>query len=187
MNVNSREPVSLPSEILQEIFYVIRSCFFNRLPNFDVVVGKQLLQLLSDSNNFVINEETTKTSISKYYDLSIFVKNDQKTLLSILKLIFKATFVLIISCYEANRALVWGSVSRLQSEYGSLIEFQKLDAREWNYLLNYRNAVKIAQIIIPAKNNKGSLLMIAGSLEGSRSEYVTGGRFLFIYFFLTMF
>jgi len=176
INKNRSVPVILSREAHIDIFNVIKQCFSYRLHNFDTLVAPKLWQVLADSNSFVITEEITKNAVGKYYDASQFQTNHQKLVLWIVRLIFKATFVLIISYYKENRELIWSSVDRLVAEYGHHEEFRDLDPREKNYLLNFRNAIKIAQLIIPAKNNKGSLLLIAGSLEGSRNEYVTGGK-----------
>jgi hypothetical protein len=49
------------------------------------------------------------------------------------------------------------------------------DHQELQYLLNYRNYLRIALQIIPARLNKQLLLKVASRLEGSKNEYITGG------------
>eukprot|EP01038_Epipyxis_sp_PR26KG_P005539 gene5539-7657_t len=170
-----RSPVPLAECTHREIFDVIKACFSYRLPDFDELVATKLWQALLESNNVVINEEAAKSVVGNYYDIASFRTNEQRLVLWIIKLIFKSAYVLVISHYDCNRQLVWPNIDRFVQEYGHLDDFKGLDSRELNFLLNYRNVMKIAQLIVPAKNNKGSLLLIAGSLEGSRNEYVTGG------------
>ena len=46
--------------------------------------------------------------------------------------------------------------------------------RELQYLLAFRNIIRVALLVIPPLSNKQLLLNIGGRLEGSGNEYITG-------------
>eukprot|EP01038_Epipyxis_sp_PR26KG_P005493 gene5493-7605_t len=163
-----------------EVCSIVKKCFsdFNY---FDKVVGEKLKKLVEETNDTEIDVNTTKNILSRHYDLSSFNSKHEKNLLDQIGLIFKTTYVLILSLYEVHKSLQWTGVNELLREYGKLPEFSDLnpnnenDLEELHYLLKFRNMLKVALLIIPAKFNKSTLIKIAARLEGSNREYITGG------------
>jgi hypothetical protein len=64
---------------------------------------------------------------------------------------------------------------RISLDLFFLNPFLREDHQELQYLLNYRNYLRISLQIIPARLNKQLLLKVASRLEGSKNEYITGG------------
>lgn len=89
-----------------------------------------------------------------------------------IQLIFKACYVLILSYKDSSRDLFWEDTDTLLAEYPN---FSSVDSDELQLLLNFRNMVKITLMVVPARLNKQCILKIAGRLEGSQNEYITGG------------
>lgn len=87
-------------------------------------------------------------------------------------LILRTAYVLILSYHPQNQHLMSGDVHQLLKDYP---QFQGQDEEELRYLLHFRNYLRLALIIIPARLSKQLLIKIAARLEGSRKEYITGG------------
>ena len=64
------------------------------------------------------------------------------------------------------------SIDDLIRQYPEFIEVE--GPRELQYLLAFRNIVRVALLVIPPLSNKQLLLNIGGRLEGSGNEYITG-------------
>ena len=154
-----------------QIFSQIRSSFSD-FHLFDNLVSDKLKQAIIDSDNIEINFKTTKKVAERYFDVESFKTTEQKLVWAQIQLIFKATYVLILSQSTASQALFWEDTDTLLDNYPS---FSSVDAEEQQLLLNFRNMVKITLMVVPARLNKQCILKIAGRLEGSQNEYITGG------------
>lgn len=139
---------------------------------FDNLVSEKLKQAIIDSDNIEINFKTTKKVAERYFDVESFKTTEQKLVWAQIQLIFKACYVLILSQSDSSQALFWDDVETLLDNYPS---FSSVDTEEQQLLLNFRNMVKITLMVVPARLNKQCILKIAGRLEGSQNEYITGG------------
>lgn len=154
-----------------QIFSQIRSSFSD-FHLFDNLVSEKLKQAIIDSDNIEINFKTTKKVAERYFDVESFKTTEQKLVWAQIQLIFKATYVLILSQSPTSQALFWENTDILLNNYPA---FSSVDAEEQQLLLNFRNMVKITLMVVPARLNKQCILKIAGRLEGSQNEYITGG------------
>lgn len=139
---------------------------------FDNLVAEKLKQAIIDSDNIEINFKTTKKVVERYFDIEAFKTPEQKLVWAQLQLIFKACYVLILSQKPSSRAQFWEDTDTLLKHYP---QFSSVDGDELQLLLNFRNMTKITLMVIPARLNKQCILKIAGRLEGSQNEYITGG------------
>jgi len=165
---------SLSDEEQKIIFNMLKICFSD-CPYFDSMIADKLIQLLADSNYSEINVAATKHVTDKYFDTKSFKDTPQRKLIfTQIQLIFKCCYVLILTFHPNLQALKWGTVQELLAAYPA---FQTIDDNlELQYLLNFRNTLRIALEIVPAPAHKQLLINIAGRLEGSNcSEYITGG------------
>ncbi|KAJ1423182.1 hypothetical protein B484DRAFT_444271 [Ochromonadaceae sp. CCMP2298] len=127
--------------------------------------------ILQDSNSVEINIKTTKKVAERYFDVDSFKSTEQKLVWAQIQIIFKATYVLLLTYQESVRAS-FTSTDQLLAEYPW---FASLDGEELRLLVNFKNMVRVALRVIPARLNKQCILKIAGRLEGSQNEYITGG------------
>ena len=164
-------PVVLSPAIHEEIYERVRNAFVD-FTLFDQLVSKQLKKAIADSNTIDIDVKTTRKLIDKYFDAESFKTEQQKLLLTQIQLILRTTYVVILSYHENVQAQLWRDIPTLLDHYP---QFQGQEEEELKYLLTFRNMVKVALMIIPARLNKQLLLKIAARLEGSRTEYITGG------------
>jgi hypothetical protein len=161
----------LSPEIHQRIFDELKSSFSDFV-FFDRLVADKLKQAISDSNVIELNMKTTKKVAERYFDVESFKTKELKLVFAQIQLIFKACYVLILSYHEYPRSLFWNSVDDLLAKYP---QFSICSDEERQLLLNFRNMVKVALMLIPARLNKQCILKVAGRLEGSQNEYITGG------------
>lgn len=161
----------LTPEQHDEIFYQMKRIFsdFHLL---DKLVASNLKTAIQESNNIEINHLTTKKVVERYYDVQSFTSPEQKLLLSQISLIFKACYVLILTYHDGPKQFMWQSVDKLLEAYP---EFQGVEDEELQLLLKFRNMLRITLLLIPARLNKSIILKVAGRLEGSQNEYITGG------------
>jgi hypothetical protein len=164
-------PVVLSPVIHEEIYERVRNAFVD-FSLFDQLVSNQLKKAIADSNTIDIDVKTTRKLIDKYFDAESFKTEQQKLLLTQIQLILRTTYVVILSYHENVQAQLWCDIPTLLDHYP---QFQGQEEEELKYLLTFRNMVKVALMIIPARLNKQLLLKIAARLEGSRTEYITGG------------
>lgn len=155
----------------QEFFNQIKSSFSD-FHLFDYLVADKLKQAIIDSDNIELNMKTTKKVAERYFDVESFKTPEQKLVWAQIQLIFKACYVLILSHQEQPRSLFWESTDTLLEHYP---HFSSVDSEELQLLLNFRNMVKVTLMLVPARLNKQCILKIAGRLEGSQNEYITGG------------
>lgn len=154
-----------------QIFSQIKSSFSD-FHLFDNLVSEKLKQAIIDSDNIEINFKTTKKVVERYFDIEAFKTPEQKLIWAQIQLIFKACYVLILSNQPSSQALFWEDTDTLLDQYP---QFASVDNDELQLLLNFRNMTKITLMVIPARLNKQCILKIAGRLEGSQNEYITGG------------
>ena len=64
------------------------------------------------------------------------------------------------------------SIDEFIRRYPDFVEIE--DSQELQYLLAFRNIIRVALLVIPPLSNKQLLLNIGGRLEGSGHEYITG-------------
>lgn len=164
-------PVPLSPNIHEEIYEKVRNAFVD-FGLFDQIVSKQLKQLISDADQIEIDAKSLRKLTEKYFDVESFKSEQQKVILQQIHLILRTAYVVILSYHENVKPLMWSDVNTLLEHYP---QFQGQDEDELKYLLIFRNYLRVALIIIPARLNKQLLLKIAAKLEGSRNEYITGG------------
>jgi hypothetical protein len=165
-------PFKLSSEQHEEIYQKIKHCFSD-FALFESLVAKQLRKVISETNNVEIDVKTTRKITERYFDVEKFQTNQQKLLLTQIQLILKTTYVLILSYNPENQEeFTWKDIDTFIQNYP---QYASEERQELDYLLNYRNYLRIALEIIPARLNKQLLLKIASRLEGSNNEYITGG------------
>ena len=169
--------ISLTNEERNEIFESLRVCFSD-FPNFDSMVAEKLQQLLIDVDSTEIDELSAKKVTDKYFDTKSFKDTpERKLLFTQIQLIFKCCFVLILKKHLTLQHLRWFTIEELLNVYQNHSSFTNLtDLTELQYLLEFRNTLRIALEIIPPAAHKQLLINIAGRLEGSSCvEYITGG------------
>jgi hypothetical protein len=164
-------PVELSPNIHEEIFNKVKLAFPD-FPLFDQLISSKLRSVINDANTNDIDTKSVRKCTEKYFDISSFQTEQQKLLLSQIQLILRTTYVVILSYHEKVKALLWSEISTLLENYP---QFQGLEDDELEYLLAFRNALRMALFIIPARLNKQLLLKVAARLEGSGQEYITGG------------
>lgn len=164
-------PHPLPAQVHEEIFNRVKESFWD-FHFFDALVASKLRQALKDSNAVDISSKTTDKVVSRYYDEKAFKTPEKKPFLHQIQLIFKTAYVLLLSYREECQREMWCSTSMLLANYP---EFAGEDEQELKWLLEFRNMMKLALMIIPARLNKQVLINIAARLEGSKNEYITGG------------
>ncbi|KAJ1405665.1 hypothetical protein B484DRAFT_483363, partial [Ochromonadaceae sp. CCMP2298] len=163
----------LSAEVHAEVFSRVKSSFSD-FHLFDFLVAEKLKKAITDSNSIEINMKTTKRLAERYFDVDKFKTAEQKMVLAQIQLIFRSAYVLLLSHQEAPRAMFMHSTAELLSKFP---QFKTLavDQEELGLLLNFRNMCKVALLVIPARLNKQCIIKIAGRLEGSQNEYITGG------------
>lgn len=161
----------LTKEQLDEIYVRIRAAF-DDLKYFDRLLAAKVKKVLADTNVVTVDTRTTRKLTEKYFDVETFKSEQEKIILSQIHLVLRCCYTLVLSYYKKGRDLMMPDVPALLAKYP---EFIGKDEEELNYLLKFRNYLRVTLEIIPAKLNKQLLLKIAARLEGSGKEYITGG------------
>ena len=164
--------IHLPEEEQADVFSIIcesfKDCLF-----FEELVSAKLRDYLKQLTE--ITWESTKKVADRIFCAEKFKgsKEDRK-LFSYIDLIFKTTNVLILLYLNFFPTLQFNSWEEMLVEYPSFSDVS--DSSEKKFLLNFRNTMKVALVIIPASAHKKILIDIAGRLEGSKCrEFITGG------------
>lgn len=155
----------------EQIFRTLQSSFSD-FAQFQSLVATKLRQAIADSVNIEINVKTVRKVAERYFATDVFKTPEQKVILEQIRTIFKTCYVLILSYSAASQRVMWRDVDTLLQNYP---QFRGQDEEELTLLLNFRNMMKVALEVIPARLNKQCLLKVAARLEGSQNEYVTGG------------
>jgi len=117
--------------------------------------------------------DTIKYSHRKYFPYEDFKCKEKKESLLQIEIVMKAAIVFYLSLRPEGIFDLMTIQELLEvQEYA---DFQHEDPIELTNLLNFRNYMKIALKIIPAKLNKRLLMGICALLEGVGKVYVTGG------------
>ena len=159
------------------IFRIIKICFKD-VEYFDVLIAKPLQLYLAELRLNEVMLKSKKGPTEKYFDMEYYKRPEKRALFKFIILVFKCTNVLILLLKGIFQDLLWKSEDQLLDEYAEYPEFRKdnLAIQEQTFLLNFRNTMRVALEIIPAKANKQLLIDIAGRLEGSiGAGYITGG------------
>lgn len=164
-------PYQLNEVQQEEIFFRIKESFKD-LAFFDQLIADKLKLLIRDTNRIEIDTKTTRKLTERYYDVSGFTTEKDKAILSQIHVVLRTAYVLILSYSPENRALFYNSIDELKTNYP---QFRDQDEEELKFLLHFRNYMKLALKIIPARLSKQLLLRIVARLEGSGKEYITGG------------
>jgi len=109
--------------------------------------------------------------VAQNFNIAFYKKNKATNYINLLKLIFITAYVQVMMCQSYAEQYCLETTEELLFQFP---EFQQLASDELDYLLKFRNAIKIAMLILPAEGHKGLLLQIAGKLEGSGRTYITG-------------
>ncbi len=170
-------PVTLTPEERSEIFLTIKKAFSD-FKYFDKVEGP-LLQVIHDATTkYDLDYDKTKNILDYIPDRDQYKTKEQSDILSKFRVILTAATILIYSYHPDADAVRYPSIEvflQYYPEYDSLRNSTVLDDRkELEYLLNFRNYMAIALLIITAKSNKLFLLKVIERLEGSNNEYITG-------------
>ena len=176
MNNFLSEKPKLCSQTKSQIYNIIKNAYADVV--FFDSISSDCLRLLNDSSEFTISVMATKQHLSNYCNESFLIDHYPAEVVKQLKdqilLILKTCCVLILYFQKTPYidSIKINSVKTLLLNYP---QFEGLPEEELKYLLTFRNVLKVALIIIPATSHKQLLLKIAGRLEGSSTEYITGG------------
>jgi hypothetical protein len=94
---------------------------------------------------------------------------------SYLRIVYCAISVAFLASSKQKlcEELFYGSFTKLCETYPEFVYVKSEKEQLW--LLNFRNMIRLAMEIFPAKDNKGLLMAVAEILEGSGEHYITGG------------
>eukprot|EP01035_Chromulina_nebulosa_P037614 gene37614-50780_t len=156
-------------------FGIIKSCFKD-VQYFDALISKKLKLYLADLTfEELMTKHKDEPLLKKYYDLGYFKSPEKQPLLKFIKLAFKCSKVLILLLKGIFQHLLWTNEEQLIEAYPAFRDSKDLGMQELMHLLNFRNTMRVALEIIPAKATKQLLIDIAGRLEGSvGAGYITG-------------
>lgn len=161
-----------PENIQNEIFKIMNFSFQD-LPFYTKVIEPKILKVIRDADKVDMNHRVHKRLTEKYFDVTEFNKTEQgKLILTQIHIAVRACYVLILAHQADKLSLLWNDVSQLLEAYP---EFQGQDEQELRYLLQFRNMMRLALLIVPPRMNKKLLINISARLEGSGKEYITGG------------
>lgn len=159
-----------------EIFDAIKShSFCPRIVS--ELLGPRLREIISTTCASPVDELTMKTLMKKNFNKKLFRTKREKAFIFSVEVVLKSAIVFHISKTRLNIHDDIDTVDELLAEYNEYTIFNPsvMDETEMQYLLNFRNMMKVALQIIPAKRNKMLLISICSVLEGSGKIYVTGG------------
>lgn len=91
-----------------------------------------------------------------------------------IRLVFESAFIMLYNFMtkEENKHLMYEDTAKLLEHYPT---FHDVSEAEKRLLLTFRNVMKIALMIIPAKNHKNHLIDITARIaEGKNQKYITG-------------
>lgn len=146
---------------------------------FDSALGDGVKRLIFDSTHVQINTQFVLSLNQNYIpNMESYQSKDQLELLEKMKIILMTTTVYLFSLAPSSSVFLFSSTEELLKEYPQWNEQLNLekeeDRKELNWLLQFRNFMKLALLLVPARNNKIFLLRVVERLEGSNIEYITG-------------
>ena len=127
------------------------------------------------SDERIFTTEGAKEVISSYFNKNIPNAQDNIIQPFHVEVIFKAAIVYCLSLRQEYVFDKFNTVEELLSDYPSFSDCEDFDSLELEYLVEFRNMMKVALDIIPGRCNKRLLLSICTILEGSGRSYATGG------------
>ena len=140
-------------------------------------LGERLKTLISSicSDENKLDIEGVKGIMRENFDLAQYKTNkDQRNLIFGIEVILKAAIVFYLSCRPEYIFDKLCTAEEILLQYPSFVN-ETVDAVEIQYLLAFRNMMKIAIEIIPPRGNKKLLMNICSTLEESGRNYPTGG------------
>ena len=148
---------------------------------FTVCKSKFLLQcdIFEIINSFAFTLEDSKpkfvqTFMAEKLDLKDFGSTREEY--RDISIVLQAIIVYYLSLLDENVSELFNTIEELIAEYPSFCPENRLGVDELRFLLMYRNMMVIALTIIPAKENKHTLMSICSLLEGSGRSYPTEGN-----------
>lgn len=173
---NAVYPVIVDEKLCRDVHEQIRRNFSDFTMYDDVLVSKTLEAILRSKNPVISVQNTRRLEeialASCLRHSTPTKRKDLRDQVKEMSIFLKACHVLVLALQKNMSEFKLNSVQELLAEYP---QFEGLDAVELSRLLLFRNMMKIALLIIPARGYKQVLLKIAGRLEGSQKDYVTGG------------
>jgi hypothetical protein len=171
-------PLFLSQEKQNDVFNKIKK-IFSDFNYFDLLLSKGIKQLISDVTFDEINMEFIESLNETYIkEMEIYQTKEQLAILEKMKIILMTTVVYLFSLSPSAHSFLIHSTEDLLSLYPQFKEQLsltcKLDIQELEYLIQFRNYMKLALLLLPARNNKIFLLRVVERLEGSSIEYITG-------------
>jgi hypothetical protein len=171
-------PLFLSQEKQNDVFNKIKK-IFSDFSYFDLLLSNGIKQLISDVTFDEINMEFIDSLNETYIkDMRIYQTKDQLAILEKMKIILMTTVVYLFSLSPSAHSFLLHSTEDLLSLYPQFKEQLSLtcksDIQELEYLIQFRNYMKLALLLLPARNNKIFLLRVVERLEGSSIEYITG-------------
>jgi len=109
-----------------------------------------------------------------HFNVKLFKTKNERSILFSIEVVVKAAVVYYLSVQQVSVFDKFNTVEELLGEYPSFL-LEDIDSTELQYMLTYRNMMKLALEVIPAKCNKRLLMNICATLEGSGKTYITGG------------
>lgn len=170
-------PINLTEEQTAQILLDIRKAFSD-FKYFDRVEGPLKKFLHDVTNECDLNYEKTKNILEYIPDRDQYKTKDQQEILNKFRVILTAAAILVYAYHPEANEVKYRDISELLRNYPEYAPLQHStvidDVKELDYLLNFRNYMAVALLIVPAKSNKLFLLKVLERLEGSNNEYITG-------------
>lgn len=167
-----------PKIFTEEI--IIRICsdlreLYKEMEWFDDKVQERFRMILQGTLSVDTNPAIPRKMVERYFDNELIrEKFDTPERKSEVRRLMVTAFTLAQCYYPESQTLFWTNVDTLLQNYPHFRE-ANLSQEELHYLLKFRNMMRIALEVVPAKDNKTTLMKVAAKLEGSGKEYVTGG------------
>lgn len=153
------------------VFRTIRSSFTDFLHFNDLMTGP-LQRMIDESENIEFTYVTSSRLVEYLFDVKEYQHPQKKYILHDITMIMKACLVLLFSYHPHARRFMFQSTEELLHYYP---QFAECDSQELALLLKFRNIMRTAILLIPARQNKHMLLKIVGRLEGAHRDYIMGG------------
>jgi hypothetical protein len=88
------------------------------------------------------------------------------------RLVFEAAYVLCLYLMPQGQVCLWSNTDAMLESYPS---FNRVDEHELSILLQYRNVMSVAMLVLAPKSKKAHLLdLVTRIVEGNDVRYITG-------------
>ena len=140
------------------------------------LLGDRLMSIIRSlhQNGNYRHPDRIKDIMKENFDISLFRTKNEKKILFEMEVVVKAAAVYYLSIGMENIFEMYNTTEELLQEYPTFLSYD-VEIWELKNLLVYRNMMRLALDIIPAKCNKHLLMRICATLEGSGKAYLTGG------------